>query len=375
MVPVAFFVYSFFFFFNDTATTEIYTLSLHDALPIWLTAGIKTTAYVSTAGLGTYTGGTTNPIGILSPDVYGGATDSTHTSPTNYFGVGKASNSTSPVYLTLTNPASHFGFWWSAGDASNRVDLYQGSVLYATFSTQDLVTFLNNGVGSITALNGSNYQTSAYFGNPNIASGSRDATEPFVYVSFAITGASIDKLAFYNLSTASTFESDNHSVIFTGNTVTIPTAFVSVETLNLTPTVSAPAFNPVAGTYTSVQTVAITSATAGATIHYTTDGTTPTATTGALYSAPVAVNSTQTLKAIASKTGMADSTVTSALYTINLPVVATPTFNPVAGTYTSSQTVAITSTTAGATIHYTTDGSTPTATTGTLYTAPAAVSS
>src|SRR2546422_3561437 len=29
----------FFFFFNDTATTEIYTLSLHDALPIWFHAG------------------------------------------------------------------------------------------------------------------------------------------------------------------------------------------------------------------------------------------------------------------------------------------------------------------------------------------------
>src|SRR5437762_4764801 len=28
------FIYSSFFFFNDTATTEIYTLSLHDALPI-----------------------------------------------------------------------------------------------------------------------------------------------------------------------------------------------------------------------------------------------------------------------------------------------------------------------------------------------------
>src|SRR5690348_18379307 len=27
---------SFFFFFNDTATTEIYTLSLHDALPIYM---------------------------------------------------------------------------------------------------------------------------------------------------------------------------------------------------------------------------------------------------------------------------------------------------------------------------------------------------
>src|SRR3712207_1771993 len=29
-------VSTFFFFFNDTATTEIYTLSLHDALPIYL---------------------------------------------------------------------------------------------------------------------------------------------------------------------------------------------------------------------------------------------------------------------------------------------------------------------------------------------------
>src|SRR2546430_10126698 len=28
-------MFNYFFFFNDTATTEIYTLSLHDALPIW----------------------------------------------------------------------------------------------------------------------------------------------------------------------------------------------------------------------------------------------------------------------------------------------------------------------------------------------------
>src|SRR6266849_6592829 len=33
--PGAILAISFFFFFNDTATTEIYTLSLHDALPIW----------------------------------------------------------------------------------------------------------------------------------------------------------------------------------------------------------------------------------------------------------------------------------------------------------------------------------------------------
>src|SRR3712207_9226530 len=33
--------YSIFFFFNDTATTEIYTLSLHDALPILLVHSLE----------------------------------------------------------------------------------------------------------------------------------------------------------------------------------------------------------------------------------------------------------------------------------------------------------------------------------------------
>src|SRR5688572_32952733 len=34
----SYFFFVIFFFFNDTATTEIYTLSLHDALPIWSTS-------------------------------------------------------------------------------------------------------------------------------------------------------------------------------------------------------------------------------------------------------------------------------------------------------------------------------------------------
>src|SRR5256884_6616247 len=42
----------FFFFFNDTATTEIYTLSLHDALPISSTfssnCGFNSTGFTST---------------------------------------------------------------------------------------------------------------------------------------------------------------------------------------------------------------------------------------------------------------------------------------------------------------------------------------
>src|SRR2546429_5385835 len=43
------FFLSFFFFFNDTATTEIYTLSLHDALPI---SGIGQAMIATVLGLG-----------------------------------------------------------------------------------------------------------------------------------------------------------------------------------------------------------------------------------------------------------------------------------------------------------------------------------
>jgi uncharacterized repeat protein (TIGR03803 family) len=81
-------------------------------------------------------------------------------------------------------------------------------------------------------------------------------------------------------------------------------------------TTAAPVFNPVAGTYASAQSVTITSATTGASIRYTTDGSTPTETAGTLYSGPVNISSTTTLSAIAFKSGLADSAVISPVYTI-----------------------------------------------------------
>src|SRR3712207_8628789 len=41
-----------FFFFNDTATTEIYTLSLHDALPIFASIGLPAGAQTAKKSLG-----------------------------------------------------------------------------------------------------------------------------------------------------------------------------------------------------------------------------------------------------------------------------------------------------------------------------------
>jgi N-acetylneuraminic acid mutarotase len=132
------------------------------------------------------------------------------------------------------------------------------------------------------------------------------------------------------------------------------------------PTAATPTFSPAPGTYTSPQSVTVLDATSGATLYYTTDGTTPT-TASTIFAAPINIASTETLKAIAAASGYSRSVVATAAYTINLPTpVAVPTFSPAAGTYTSSQSVSILDATAGSTIYYTTDGSTPT-TASTVY--------
>jgi hypothetical protein len=84
------------------------------------------------------------------------------------------------------------------------------------------------------------------------------------------------------------------------------------------PTCVAPVFSPAAGSFSSVQSVTITSSTGGAAIHYTTDGTTPTS-GSTLYTGALTIGSTLTLKGLATLTGHLDSTVTSGLYTITIP--------------------------------------------------------
>jgi hypothetical protein len=81
-------------------------------------------------------------------------------------------------------------------------------------------------------------------------------------------------------------------------------------------TVSTPTFSVPGGSYTSAQTVVISTTTSGATIRYTLDGSTPSETNGTVYSGPVTVASSLTLQAIAYLSGWNDSLVASAIYTI-----------------------------------------------------------
>ena len=123
--------------------------------------------------------------------------------------------------------------------------------------------------------------------------------------------------------------------------------------------VKTPKIMPAGGEVDKGTQVTITCATEGATIHYTTDGTTPTA-GSPTYTDAFAINRTTTVKAIAVKAEMKDSSVATTNYVINIPTVATPTFSPSAGEVDKGTQVTITCATEGATIHYTTDGTTPT---------------
>ena len=140
-------------------------------------------------------------------------------------------------------------------------------------------------------------------------------------------------------------------------------------------TFSGPAVTPIfsfaAGTYSTSLSVSIIDGTPGATIYYTTDGTTPT-TKSNTYSSPITVADSETLEAIAVVGGRPASTAAIAAYTIT---TAAPVFSPPGGAYIGPQMVTITDATQGAEIYYTTDGVTTPTTESALYSGPIAVNS
>ena len=91
---------------------------------------------------------------------------------------------------------------------------------------------------------------------------------------------------------------------------------------NQTPQAATPTLSPGTGIYASVQTVTISDSTIGATIYYTTDGSTPT-TSSAKYTAAISVTSAETIKAMATASGYTNSAVASAVYKMNIPIVNT----------------------------------------------------
>ena len=130
---------------------------------------------------------------------------------------------------------------------------------------------------------------------------------------------------------------------------------------------AAPTATPGTGVYTSAQSVTLASATPGAEIRYTLDGTTPDS-NSPLYAEALPIVTGTVLTARAFKTDWAASDPTVVVYIFDYGTLAPPVASPPGGTYSEPQLVTLTAA-PGATIRYTLDGSDPTEASS-LYTTP-----
>lgn len=120
-------------------------------------------------------------------------------------------------------------------------------------------------------------------------------------------------------------------------------------------------FSLAGGLYSTPQSLVLTDSQAGAVIYYTTKPGTPVSTWNIFNPAsPIIINVTETITAIALAPGYSLSGESAKAYQYNpAPQAAAPSFSLAGGTYTSPQTLTLTSTTPNASFCYTTDGKSP----------------
>ncbi|HEY3333530.1 MAG TPA: choice-of-anchor tandem repeat GloVer-containing protein [Capsulimonadaceae bacterium] len=146
----------------------------------------------------------------------------------------------------------------------------------------------------------------------------------------------------------------------------------TVFALDLGLSTAAPVIAPAGGTYNNSATVTITDSQSGAVIYYTTDGTTPTA-SSTKYTGPFTITKNTTVKAIAIYPGSVKSALVTAAYVI-LPPAPKVTISPASCKKVGPVTVTLTDTLGSANIYYTTDGTDPaTSATAVAYVGPFSV--
>ncbi len=95
--------------------------------------------------------------------------------------------------LTLNTPSSYFGFYWSAGDAYNKLQFFNGSSLVAEFTTASLMKELPK----------------TYYGNP--LNRRQNAGEPYAFINFyGDASTTWNRIVLTNNGTSG-FESDNYT--------------------------------------------------------------------------------------------------------------------------------------------------------------------
>jgi hypothetical protein len=315
------------------------------------------------------TAGKDGRITVLNRDDLGGLAPS-----------GSTSNTNAVQDFTLSSIPEGQGFWGTAAYWNGSVYMWPDGWRTGNVGMQFK---LNNGVLGTTPSSETSF-TAAYPG-PTFSVSSNGTQDGIVWavradqfnsggpaVLYAFDADDLSNIL-YESDTDASRDSAGPANKFSVPVVTNGKVYVAAKgevdvygLLNAQQTAAAPVISPNGGTFTAAQTVTLTSATSSASIYYTLDGSTPT-TSSTLYSSGISISTDTTLKAIATAPGYAQSGVSSATFTFSTQAAAVS-FSPAAGTYVNAQTVTLSDTDTNAKIYFTTDGSTPSASSN-LYTA------
>lgn len=249
---------------------------------------------------------------------------------------GPSDNSTDAILGVKVNPAFITGQDYAIdvtftvtnySEAPQNFSLGSGADVQIADNDSAVVTALNGGIG-FTMLEGGSEPDSlryVFLGKP---------TEQFPEIT-AVDAMGIGKWQnhFYEPYAFSTGwaynEGEDSAMVFSwkdrtiaaGDSVSFTVVYMlgAESTIELPSAVEKPQATPLAGTYTSPQSVALSSPTTGAEIYYTLDGTEPTS-SSTPYTGPIAIGESTTIKAISVKSGV-QSEVAQFAYTIASTVV------------------------------------------------------
>ena len=317
-------------------------------------------------------GGKSGAVYLLNQDSLGGYHPGNTTDPQQKLQMTNAAQP--PTNAALFSTAAYWNgnvYFWPVGGKLQAYSIANGVLSTSPTSTSSEAMAYPGSTASVSA----NGAANAIVWNVQTA-GAATQNQAILYAHDATNVAT----TLYSSAQNTIRDSPGPAVKFAVPTVANGKVYVGTQNqisvyglLNGATQAQAPVINPASENFRTPVQVTITDSTPGATIYYTTDGTAPS--TGSLsHASPLTltVSTTQTVQAMADGPGLLASPVSSATYTL-LTQTATPVFNPAPGEYGSAQSVTITSS-SGATIYYTTDGSTPT-TSSTVYTGPVSVSS
>ncbi len=129
---------------------------------------------------------------VVDANLFGGAMGSQYAVVGDPTGAARVQTST----VTLANPVSYLGFWWSAADPHNFFTLYSGNNAVLTMTNQTLLQALGSCGGA-----------NPYCGNPNTG---QDPAELFAYVNiWGTKGTLFTSATFRQLNDSGGFEFDN----------------------------------------------------------------------------------------------------------------------------------------------------------------------